>query len=99
MMDPYREAFTAEVRKVRLNPPQIPFSSQQVPGSPQNRQPIHPIGLDTRNRRFADGRQELAKTPDQVLLEVPGNTLSTLALHPAYEVPDQVVLFILRPCT
>jgi len=36
--------------------------------------------------------RRLAKTPDQVLLEEPGNTLSTLALHPAYEVPDQVVL-------
>jgi len=56
MMDPYRGAFTAEVRKVRLNPPQIPFlSSQQVPGSPQNRQPIHPIGLDTCENRSICG--------------------------------------------
>jgi len=73
----YREAFTAEVRKVRLNPPQIPLPPQQVPGSPQNRQPIHPIGLDTCAKPF-DLRMvdRNWRNTDQVGVG-PGNTLST----------------------
>lgn len=96
MMAPILEAFTAEVRKVRLNSPQIPFLSSPTGTWITLEQATDPAYWASHLRqtvRFADGRQELAKTSDLVLLEVgPGNTLTTLAKHPSFETPGQVVL-------
>src|SRR5690349_21518015 len=43
--------------------------------------------------RFHAARQELGKNPEDILLEIgPGRTLASLARHPFYNLPDQVVV-------
>jgi amino acid adenylation domain-containing protein len=95
MMEPILDAFTAEVRKVQLHPPQIPFLSSVTGTWITPEQAIDPAYWASHMRqtvRFFEGRQELAKAPDLVLLEVgPGSTLSILAKHPSYKVPGQAV--------
>ena len=85
MMEPAVEPFLAEVRKLRLAPPAIPFLSNLSGGwiTPEEatdaaywarhlRQPV----------RFADGAGELLGDPRRILLEVgPGRTLATFCRH------------------
>ncbi|MDH3716819.1 MAG: aminotransferase class III-fold pyridoxal phosphate-dependent enzyme, partial [Planctomycetota bacterium] len=99
MMEPVVEPFLAEVRDVRLNPPQIPFISgvtgtwiteaeAQDPKywARQLREPV----------RFSRGITELQNEANRILLEVgPGKTLYTLAkqtrntdVHSAAVVPS-----------
>ncbi|MHC5763842.1 type I polyketide synthase, partial [Nostoc sp.] len=82
MMEPVIETFTQSLRKVKLNPPQIPFLSNvtgtwitAAQATDSNywashlRQPVC----------FNQGVIELLKQPEQILLEVgPGRTLSSL---------------------
>ncbi|HMQ54320.1 MAG TPA: aminotransferase class III-fold pyridoxal phosphate-dependent enzyme, partial [Anaerolineae bacterium] len=96
MMDPILEAFTVEVSQVKLNPPRIPFISSPTGTWITPAEATEPAYWARHLRqtvRFAEGRRELAKMPDQVLLEVgPGSTLASLAKHPAYAASEQIVL-------
>ncbi|MEE8524719.1 MAG: acyltransferase domain-containing protein [Thermoanaerobaculia bacterium] len=88
MMDPILEPFTAEVRKIDLQPPRIPYVSNVTGTWITAAEATDPAYYATHLRRavrFADGAGELLQAPNRVLLEVgPGNTLALLAgRHPA----------------
>ncbi len=87
MMEPILEPFTAEVAKVALEPPNIPYVSNVTGTWITDAEVTRPSYYATHLRRavrFADGAGELLAEPRRVLLEVgPGNTLATLARrHP-----------------
>ena len=100
MMEPMLEAFRAEIEKVKLNAPLIPYISN-ISGdwitSTQATDPKYWIQHIRQTVRFADGLQTLLQDSESVLLEVgAGKTLSALSLrHPAKD-PAQVVLSSLR---
>ena len=95
MMDPILEQFTEEVRKLRLSPPRIPFISSSTGTWITQEEATDPTYWTMQIRkavRFNAGRQELAKIPDHILLEVgPGSILTTLAKHPAHNAEQVVV--------
>jgi acyl transferase domain-containing protein len=96
MMDPILEQFRAEVRKLKLLTPRIPFISSCTGTWITPEEATDPNYWTTQIRncvRFHAARQELAKNPDDILLEIgPGRTLASLARHPSYRLPSQVVL-------
>jgi acyl transferase domain-containing protein len=95
MMDSILEQFTKEVRKLRLPPPRIPFISSSTGTWITQEEATDPTYWAMQIRkavRFNAGRQELAKIPDHILLEVgPGSTLTTFAKHPAHNAEQVVV--------
>ena len=83
MMAPISEAFIAEVQKVDLKPPQIPYVSN-VTGiwmtAADAMDPTYWARQLCQTVRFADGVRKLSEGPVRILLEVgPGQTLGTLA--------------------
>jgi acyl transferase domain-containing protein len=88
MMDPVLDRFTAELARVALRAPEIPFLSN-VTGTWITAEQATDSGYWARHLRqpvrFAAGVAELLHDPRRVLLEVgPGRTLATLAgRHPA----------------
>ena len=102
MMDPILPAFAAEVRKVRLAPPQIPFLSNLTGTWIDAAQAIDPDYWTRHLRetvRFAAGAGELLGDRSRVLVEVgPGRTLGTLVRqHPAAGAERVVVASLRRP--
>src|SRR5437764_12813772 len=101
MMEPVLHAFTAKVRKARLNPPQVPYVSN-VTGkwitAQEATDPNYWAAHLRQTVRFADGLEELAQGQKGILLEIgPGQTLSTLARqHPA--AGARHALIITRQC-
>ncbi|HEX5715931.1 MAG TPA: beta-ketoacyl synthase N-terminal-like domain-containing protein, partial [Thermoanaerobaculia bacterium] len=108
MMDAVLEAFGAEVRKVRLHPPQRPYLSN-VTGTwikaDEATDPDYWVRHLRGTVRFSEGLTELLRDPDLALLETgPGRTLSTLVRqhsdaavvqsmrHPRDEQPDDAFL-------
>ncbi|RUT04336.1 hypothetical protein DSM106972_045640 [Dulcicalothrix desertica PCC 7102] len=83
MMEPIVELFIAEVRKVKLNPPQIPFVSNLTGTWITAQEATNPNywARHLRNTvQFAAGISTLLQEPNRILLEVgPGRTLSTFA--------------------
>jgi len=82
MMDSILEAFTAEVKKVKLQPPTMPYLSN-LSGTwitaAEATEPAYWARHLRHTVRFADGVQELLQDKSRVLLEVgPGQTLSAL---------------------
>ncbi|NEP41155.1 MAG: SDR family NAD(P)-dependent oxidoreductase, partial [Okeania sp. SIO2H7] len=75
--------FTEAVKKVELNPPQMPFVSNVTGTWILPEEAIAPIYWARHLRqpvRFSDGMAELLKVPERVFLEVgPGRALATLA--------------------
>lgn len=96
MMDPILDQFTDEIRKVRLSAPRIPFISSSTGTWIKPEQATDPAywSMNVRKAvRFHDGRIELGKDSDDILLEVgPGHTLGNLARHPSYKLSEQVVV-------
>ena len=83
MMDPIIEPFMAQVQKINLKAPQIPFVSN-VTGTWMTKTEATDPSYWARHLRqtvrFAEGVALLLQTPEQILLEIgPGRTLSTLA--------------------
>ena len=82
MMDPILTEFIAQMRRVKLRPPQIPFLSNVTGTWITAAQATDPEywALHLRNTvRFSDCVVELMRQPDRVMLEVgPGQTLSSL---------------------
>ncbi len=85
MMDPVLEPFTEEVRKIRLNPPSIPYLSNVTGNWIRPEQATSPRYWADHLRapvRFSQGLNELFHDPERIFLEVgPGRTLSSLASH------------------
>ncbi|HVR98966.1 MAG TPA: SDR family NAD(P)-dependent oxidoreductase [Thermoanaerobaculia bacterium] len=87
MMEPVLAPFTAEVAKLKLKAPQIPFVSDVTGTWIAPEQATDPAYWARHLRqpvRFAAGVAELLRDPRRILLEVgPGRTLATLASrHP-----------------
>lgn len=100
MMDPVIEPFAAEVRRVQLNAPALPFISN-VSGTwitaEQATDPSYWAQHLRRPVRFAEGLAEVFKAGEHVLLEVgPGRTLSSLARQTPSADAGAVVLQSLR---
>jgi amino acid adenylation domain-containing protein/non-ribosomal peptide synthase protein (TIGR01720 family) len=100
MMDPILDAFAAEVRQVKRNPPQIPFVSNLTGEWISAAEATDPAywARHLRNTvRFGDGLEQLLKDPAPLLLEIgPGRTLSSLALQHPGRTAGQTVLSSLR---
>jgi amino acid adenylation domain-containing protein len=102
MMEPILASFTAHVKKIRLNPPQIPYLSNVSGTWITAEQATDPDYWATHLRqtvRFAENLQELLKKPEYVLLEIgPGRTLTTLAgRHPDKTAEHNVVHTLRHP--
>jgi acyl transferase domain-containing protein/acyl carrier protein len=100
MMDPMLEPFTAQVRTVALNPPQVPCISN-VSGTwltaEEATDPVYWAKHLRQTVRFAEGVGQLMKEPDYVLLEIgPGRMLTTLATRHPERSPEQIVLSSIR---
>jgi len=88
MMEPALLPFVEQVRRVRLEPPRLPFLSSVTGTWIRPEEATDPEYWARQLRqavRFADGVALLLAEPHRILLETgPGNTLSTLARqHPA----------------
>ncbi|GHO60131.1 polyketide synthase [Ktedonobacter robiniae] len=88
MMDPMLERFTAEVRKIHLRAPKIPYISNVTGTWITNQEATRPEYWAQHLRqtvRFADGLQTLLQSSARVLLELgPGRSLvSFVKRHPA----------------
>ncbi|MFN6560835.1 MAG: SDR family NAD(P)-dependent oxidoreductase [Nostoc sp. ChiSLP01] len=96
MMNSILEPFTLMVKKVNLNPPEIPYVSNVTGNWITAAQATDPSYWATHLRscvRFVDGIQLLLQEPERILLEVgPGRTLSTLAKQHPQKTIGQVVL-------
>lgn len=83
MMEPILDAFAAELKKVQLRAPKLPFISNLTGTWISAAEAVDPQYWAAHLRqtvRFADGIQQIVQDPGQLLLEVgPGTTLSTLA--------------------
>ncbi len=82
MMEPILKPFIEEVRKVQLNPPQIPFISN-VTGTwitaQEATDPNYWVKHLRQTVRISEGISVLLQEPNRILLEVgPGRTLCTL---------------------
>jgi amino acid adenylation domain-containing protein len=90
MMDPILPAFAAEVRKVELRPPTIPFLSNLTGRWIQAAEATDPDYWVRHLRgtvRFAEGMAELLEDPARVFLEIgPGRTLTGFAQSSARQV-------------
>jgi amino acid adenylation domain-containing protein len=83
MMEPIIERFTAEVSKVALHPPKIPYISNVTGIWITDQEATNPAYWAQHLRqtvRFHEGMQHLLASPAMIMLEVgPGHALSTLA--------------------
>ncbi len=91
MMDEILDDFAAELRRVSLKPPRIPFLSN-VTGTwitaGEAQDPDYWCRHLRRTVRFADGLAELWKEPERIFLEVgPGRTMTSLASQQAPSPP------------
>ncbi|MGI8503165.1 MAG: type I polyketide synthase, partial [Hassallia sp.] len=96
MMEPILEPFMAELRKVQLNPPQIPFISNLTGTWITAEEAISPNYWVQHLRQtvhFSSGLSVLLQESDRILLEVgPGRTLCTLVKQHTQEAAGQIVL-------
>ncbi|MFK8186311.1 MAG: beta-ketoacyl synthase N-terminal-like domain-containing protein [Phormidesmis sp.] len=100
MMEPVLKQFMAEVKRVPLNAPSIPFVSNLTGTWITSEEATDPNYYAQHLRgcvRFADGLTQFFDDPNQVLLEVgPGRTLSTLAKRHPNKDSEQITLTSVR---
>jgi acyl transferase domain-containing protein/acyl carrier protein len=100
MMEPMLEPFIAELKKVKLNPPEIPFISNLTGTWITAQQATSPDYWAQHLRQtvqFSDGLSVLLQESSRILLEVgPGRTLCTLVKQHTQEAAGQIVLPSLR---
>ncbi|MEP0883297.1 SDR family NAD(P)-dependent oxidoreductase [Trichocoleus sp. ST-U3] len=100
MMDSILEPFIEEVKKVKLNPPQIPFISNVTGTWITAAEATDPGYWATHLRqtvRFSEGISTLLQQPNRILLEVgAGRNLCTFAKQHSHQAIGQVVLPSLR---
>jgi acyl transferase domain-containing protein len=100
MMEPILAPFTEQLKKLKLNPPKIPYISN-LTGTWITASEATDINYWAQHLRqtvrFADGMREVLKEPGRILLEVgPGQTLSTLARQSSTADAQPVVLSSMR---
>ncbi|MBW4630836.1 MAG: SDR family NAD(P)-dependent oxidoreductase [Iphinoe sp. HA4291-MV1] len=100
MMEPIIEPFIAQIKKINLKAPQIPFVSN-VTGTwitvAETTDPSYWAKHLRQTVRFAEGIALFLQKPEQILLEVgPGRTLTTLARRHPDKTAQQVMLTSLR---
>ena len=100
MMEPVLQQLIEQIKRVRLEPPRLPFLSNVTGTWIRAEEATDPAYWARQLRqavRFADGVAHLLAEPHRILLEVgPGNTLSTLARqHPA-AAPSHAMIASLR---
>ena len=89
MMDSILDTFAAQVRRISLQPPQIPYLSN-LTGTwitpAEATDPLYWVNHLRQTVRFSQGVRELLKEPTRILLEIgPGQSLSTIAkLHTSH---------------
>ena len=96
MMDPILGPFIDVVKRIKLNPPQIPYVSN-LTGTwisvAQAQDPAYWAQHLRQTVRFSEGIRELLDDPARILLEVgPGQTLTTLAKQHLSQGAEQSVL-------
>lgn len=100
MMDPILQPFIEEVKRIKLNPPQMPYLSNISGDWITVEQATDPAYWAKHLRsavRFGDGIKELLEDPNRIFLEIgPGNTLSTLARRAPSDTPGRVMLSSIR---
>ncbi|WP_414542086.1 SDR family NAD(P)-dependent oxidoreductase [Nostoc sp. CCY0012] len=100
MMAPMLEPFMAEVKKVKLHPPQIPFISNLTGTWITAQQATSPDYWAQHLRQtvqFSSGLSVLLQETECILLEVgPGRTLCTFVKQHSQEAAGQVILPTLR---
>ncbi|MBZ8179848.1 type I polyketide synthase [Oscillatoria salina] len=100
MMEPILAAFTEQVKRVNLHPPQIPYLSNLTGDWITAEQATNPFYWAKHLREtvnFAQGLQVLLQQADSIMLEVgPGRTLSKLAKLNAGENSQPIILNSLR---
>ncbi|MEM8780471.1 MAG: type I polyketide synthase, partial [Cyanobacteria bacterium P01_G01_bin.49] len=100
MMEPILKKFQAQVARISLHSPQIPFISNVSGTWIKETEATDPHYWATHLRqtvRFADGIAELGKEPQRIFLEIgPGKTLSTLAQQQLGLNAEQMILTSLR---
>lgn len=100
MMEPMLEPFIAEVKKVKLHPPQIPFISNLTGTWITEEQATSPNYWAQHLRQtvnFSAGLSVLLQETESILLEVgPGRTLCSLVKQHAQQAVGKVVLPSLR---
>lgn len=102
MMDPILEPFTACVRAIKLNAPELPYISNVTGTWITAEQATDPNYYATHLRhavQFANGLGQLFAEPNRIFLEVgPGHTLTTLAKrHPARNESHQCIACVRHP--
>jgi len=99
-MEPILDTFLAYLKKMKLEPPQIPFVSNLTGNwiTPAEATDRAYWARHLRHTvRFADGMHRLLKEPNRVLLEVgPGRTLSSMLSHYPEKTPEHLALRSLR---
>jgi acyl transferase domain-containing protein len=100
MMEPMLEPFITELKRVKLNPPQIPFISNLTGTWISAQEATSPNYWAQHLRQtvqFSDGLSVLLEESERILLEVgPGRTLCTLVKQHTQQAAGQVVLPSLR---
>jgi acyl transferase domain-containing protein/acyl carrier protein len=100
MTEPLLPAFTAEVEKIELHPPRVPYISNLTGTwitAAQATDPQYWAEHLRRTVRFADGLAKMLKEPTRLLLEVgPSRTLSALTKQQPGRRPEQVIVNSLR---
>ena len=100
MMDPVLQPFIEQIKRVRLEPPRLPFLSNVTGTWIRAEEATDPAYWARQLRqavRFADGVAHLLAEPHRILVEVgPGNTLSTLARQQPAAAPSHAMIASLR---
>jgi acyl transferase domain-containing protein/acyl carrier protein len=100
MMEPMLEPFITELKRVKLNPPQIPFISNLTGTWISAQEATSPDYWAQHLRQtvqFSDGLSVLLEESNHILLEVgPGRSLCTLVKQHTQQATGQVVLPSLR---
>ena len=96
MMDPVLNDFAAEIGKVTLAPPAIPYLSNLTGAwitAAQATDPDYWVRHLRSTVRFADGIRDLLARPERILLEVgPGTVLASLVRQDREQTTDRVVI-------
>ncbi len=101
MLDPILQDFGDYLRSIKLNPPQIPFTSNRTGAlitDEQAQDPEYWVGHLRGTVRFADCLTTLAAKEDRVFIEVgPGKALSSLAGQHGKVTANQVISSLRHP--
>jgi amino acid adenylation domain-containing protein len=101
MMEPILAQFEQALKKISLNPPQIPYISNLTGKWINAEEVVKPTYWSKHLREtvcFSDGLMELVKNPNSIFIEIgPGRDLSTMVKRFMDDKAEQKVLNLIRP--